>query len=335
MKWMVDHGRRPTAGTRDSFARHETLHERGFLPLPAPGDLPVIVAARLGLSFPVLMSALRLYAVDDNPQSKPGQDGAGSIEAVWFSDGGLSSNFPISFFDSPIPKWPTLAITLESFPSPIKNPTLDESVWMATDNNAGIGSVWDRFSQAKVPSNTPGFYGAIVGAMQNWQDTMQSEVPGFRDRIAHVRLTAAEGGLNLTMPPQTIQALMARGDRAGELLVEHFQIPVPGVPPFEMTWTSHRWVRTRTALDVVQRYTEQFEDSWNYPQTPSYRDLIAGGLTPASMSYPFVYPGQVTAAQKAAGELLDIAAATQSPESSLSGADAPAPISDLVVRPRY
>src|SRR5262249_111632 len=35
-----------------------------LLPLPAPADLPVIVATRLSLSFPLLLSALPLWTLD-------------------------------------------------------------------------------------------------------------------------------------------------------------------------------------------------------------------------------------------------------------------------------
>src|SRR5262249_49245321 len=33
----------------------------------------------------------------------------------WFSDGGITSNFPVHLFDAPIPRWPTFVINLRPF----------------------------------------------------------------------------------------------------------------------------------------------------------------------------------------------------------------------------
>jgi len=85
---------------------------------PAPGaptdlrtfpsqDLPVIVATRMSLSFPVLICAVPLWV--------QGMDGAGPIRH-WFSDGGIGSNFPIHFFDTWLPSRPTFGLDL--VPSP-------------------------------------------------------------------------------------------------------------------------------------------------------------------------------------------------------------------------
>ena len=37
---------------------------RRLIAFPAPGDLPVVVAARMSLSFPFLISAIPLYRID-------------------------------------------------------------------------------------------------------------------------------------------------------------------------------------------------------------------------------------------------------------------------------
>lgn len=334
--WLVRNGRAPKPSDPGSPARHQFLLGQGYLPLPTRANLPIVIAARMSLSFPLLLSAIRLYAIDytvpynaQNPQTP-------QIEPAWFSDGGLSSNFPISFFDGPIPRWPTLAITLEDFPPGVDPAVAANGAYVASNNNAEIGSIWTRFSQGRAPSNTPGFYGAIVNAMQNWQDTMQSEAPGFRDRIAHVRLGAEEGGLNLTMPPTVIQTLLQRGELAGKLLADHFQIPVPALP-FKMTWDNHRWIRMRTTLDVLQRYAGDFRCAWQATAAPcvDYPVFVANGMRPPSGAYAFHNAPQVPAALKVAADVVDIADTTDPPDSSLSGHGAPNPISDLRTRPRF
>ncbi len=330
VKWLEQNGRAPKEGDKHSAARHEYLKKKGYFPLPERWDLPIVVAARMSLSFPLLLSAIRLYAIDYSLQRNEALPDQPQIEACWFSDGGLSSNFPISFFDGPLPSWPTLAITLEGFPRDVSESDPAEGAAMATNNNAEIGSTWTRLT------DTPGFYGAIVNAMQNWQDTMQSEAPGFRDRIAHIRLSSQEGGVNLTMPASVIRTLLARGERAGELLVNHFQIPIPP-KPFIMSWENHRWIRLRTTLDVMQRYAEDFRKGWNDPAKPAYAGLIANGMSPSSDSYKLSYPSQVRSAAQASQDVVDIADVTDPENASLSGkeAHAPYPVSDLRARPRY
>jgi hypothetical protein len=104
---------------------------RALLPLPRTGMLPIVVAARLSLSFPGLVSAVPLYAVDFS--LKRNQDRtAPTLEAdrCWFSDGGICSNFPIHFFDSPIPGWPTFAINLKEPHPDFPN----DPVWLPSSN---------------------------------------------------------------------------------------------------------------------------------------------------------------------------------------------------------
>ena len=75
---------------------------RRYLELPRE-HLPIAVAARLALSFPLLISAVPLWAIDYEPKEKDER----KLAECWLSDGGLCSNFPIHLFDSFLPKWPT------------------------------------------------------------------------------------------------------------------------------------------------------------------------------------------------------------------------------------
>jgi hypothetical protein len=45
---------------------------------------------------------------------------------------------------------------------------------------------------------------AIVNSARNWVNSLQAVVPGYRDRIVHIALSKKEGGLNLIMPPETL-----------------------------------------------------------------------------------------------------------------------------------
>ena len=97
VNWMKKH-RAPKPGNIES--------DRRFFRLPAPADLPILVGVRMSLSFPFLLSAVPLYA----PSYKTGAKA--ELRKCWFSDGGITSNFPIHFFDGPLPSRPTFGINL-------------------------------------------------------------------------------------------------------------------------------------------------------------------------------------------------------------------------------
>ena len=105
--WLVDHAR-PSVTANKLRTSGVTFHA-----LPRPEDLPVVFAVRLSLSFPVLLSAIPLYAVDrtlDRNKEEPTH-----ATRIYFSDGGICSNFPVHFFDSPLPLRPTFGVNLRGF----------------------------------------------------------------------------------------------------------------------------------------------------------------------------------------------------------------------------
>jgi hypothetical protein len=80
----------------------------GFHFLPEGDKLPVAVGMRLSLSFPILLSMVRLYTINTRAflRRRRGQDlqlTPDDLQPNWFSDGGISSNFPIHFFDRWLP----------------------------------------------------------------------------------------------------------------------------------------------------------------------------------------------------------------------------------------
>jgi len=226
--------------------------------LPLVGDLPVVVATRLSLAFPLLLSAVPLYAIDY------ATDAAGAPQRVWFSDGGLSSNFPIALFDAPLPRRPTLAINLGT-PSAPANGASDAGGGMiryARSNQSG------RLAPFNSIAGLPGFLAAIFDVMQNWSDTTLAELPGFRDRIVTVELTPDEGGLNLNLSKQRVEDLKQRGTRAGQFLVERFSEPSTLVPGTGMSWENHRWLRYRTCMATLRAYLEAFHEGYTQPVEP-------------------------------------------------------------------
>lgn len=327
--WMLAHPRQ--AKTDEERTRmHSALP---LIPLPEAADLPIVVAARMSLSFPVLISAVPLYAVDWTLASNDRNRTAPKFERCWFSDGGLSSNFPIHLFDGPIPQRPTFAIDLQSFPAEQSENIQDEcqNVWMAATNMQGVGDSWTRLDESK--PDLGGFIGAIVNAMQNWQDNTQSLVPGFRDRIVHIYLSAEEGGLNLNMPPSLLTKLAARGTCAGQRLIANFDAPNPSscAPGIAQTtnWENHRVVRYRTAMALLENWLRQFSVAF----TPQYQSLVARPLGTAPCAYPWSDEQQRSFACDATAELLSLNGAWAAAGQSFADG-APRPQPELVTRPR-
>jgi predicted acylesterase/phospholipase RssA len=290
VKHLISHPRRTRDNKTDDYAYFE---KRGFYLLPVPADLPVVVAARLSLSFPVLLSALPLYAVDYSlpvDKSKPKAEQR-LPEVCWFSDGGITSNFPIHFFDQPLPGWPTFGINLAPFPPGSKPDASDQSknVYLPPKpSQGGSQPVWTRLVPKK---SLPGFFGLILNTMQNWRDSSQSQLPGYRDRIVTVYLSPDEGGLNLDMSPELIDVLAERGKAAGRSLVAAF-----GAPGTDNRWNAHRWTRFLSFIGMLstaaEEFTRQFKTSvpWG-----SYAELVQETAHPPPGCYKISPPIQRTA----------------------------------------
>jgi predicted acylesterase/phospholipase RssA len=217
---------------------------KGLREIPEPGDFPVLLAARMSLSFPILFSAVPLWAIDyEDPR------GDRRFQRCLFSDGGISSNFPVHLFDGLLPQWPTFGITLEpALPSLPKSLIFLPHVYIQ-----GIADRWIRFDQAEQSaSKLGGFLMSIVSTMQNWNDNTVSRMPGVRDRVVRLRLKDQEGGMNLNMPAKLIETIAERGGAAGQVLIDRYVVQNGGPAGNNGTWGAwdgQRWVR----LDVLVR----------------------------------------------------------------------------------
>ena len=97
--WMRTHARKADADSRAMLKRydpHAETDRQDLYFLPCTNDLPIVFCARMSLSFPVLLQAVPLlrkrFIHGDGLR-----EGALELARVWFSDGGLTSNFPIHF----------------------------------------------------------------------------------------------------------------------------------------------------------------------------------------------------------------------------------------------
>jgi predicted acylesterase/phospholipase RssA len=216
--------------------------------LPDADKLPVVMAARISLSFPGLISAVPLYAVDKSRKNAADRKPV----RCWFSDGGITSNFPIHFFDALWPRRPTFALDLGGYPPDYPN----EDVYYSAD--AG------RYSTPTEITSVREFIAAILDTMEYWADDAQSALPGYRDRIVDVHLRGDEGGMNLEMDADVVAMVAEKGRQAAEALA-HFD------------FDQHRWTRYLNSMGRMQDAVQLMDDRYGPSKAGAHdgvRDLI-------------------------------------------------------------
>ncbi len=258
--------------TRCAYRSKSVEFPEGFHFLPEGDNLPVAVAMRMSLSFPILLGAVPLYTISRFAWRR--QQGKEKLKLTkedlqpnWFSDGGISSNFPIHFFDEWLPIRPTFGINLISLPrnafkeenktqlkadaaSVVTNPVLEnlgeqldefdvdreelyQSIYLPKANHRPVQE-WAEISKL---SN---FIRAIWLTAQNYHDNTQSMLPSYRERVVQVRLSDGEGGLNLSMDKKIIEDVIKKGERAGEKIVNDFN------------FKHHQWVRFQVLMGLLE-----------------------------------------------------------------------------------
>ncbi|MBB1483394.1 patatin-like phospholipase family protein [Tessaracoccus sp. MC1865] len=319
--WMVAH---PAPGVTPVAQEH-------LRPWPAEDDLPVIVATRMSLSFPVLITAVRLWAVDyTEPANQEAPREQRTASSVWFTDGGLCANLPVHFFDTPLPRHPTFAFNLGPFPpGREKSPEQEHNSYLPTSNVGGLQRPWFPLPTAGMGA-WRSFGALMIHTAREWVDGAQMVMPGYRDRIVTVHHDESEGGMNLSMPPQVVSGLAERGRLGAEKLVRTFAGPQPGVVPAK-GWDNHRWIRFRTAAGGLGRWLVALER--NYHDTSSggtpYSELAGPGATAPLPSYrPSVAEREVIN-DRAAG-MVALADKWKNSDAGASTAPRPAPQLRLV-----
>lgn len=376
VKWMEAHPAPPPADytpakVRDSEMRLALL--RPLRPLPAPADLPVVVATRMSLSFPVLLSAVPLWRLDmtregnqhclnewrawakargegwkvpcGDPTTWPYENLPKSKldpERCWFSDGGISSNFPVHFFDRLIPRWPTFAINLRPFRLG-EEPSEDqfENTWMADRNDDEVKDWWYRLPARPArkwwrDARLGSFLTGAVRTMQNRADEAQMRQPGCRDRIGHVQMSKEEGGMNLTMPPKRIEDLTQRG-RAAAMRLHEAYTPPDGESK-AMTWDNHRWVRLRSALAAFEEMHGRFADGYRPPperaDEQTYDWLLRRSRGDLPKSYPLLKSQQRLARKQVRAIMRAAEAAGRAEPTARLAHKAPRPVPEGRIVPR-
>jgi predicted acylesterase/phospholipase RssA len=270
---------------------------------PDPARLPLIVAARMSLSFPFLISGVPLWRRDFTLLEQAERN---KLRRCFFSDGGLSSNFPIHFFDHLLPNSPTFAITLDEFDAKRNR----DNVWLPSGAGSGIQLPIHPFS------GLAGFLMRLLTSAKDWQDNLQSTLPGYRERIAHVVLKPEEGGLNLAMSEATIRKLVNYGELAGETLRDKFDLD------------AHRWRRFLVAMARMEETLDEVAKAYDgVPGGPEAFRNFLDRYSAKPASYKQASP--ILAAMLKRGAELAASGVNWRAEPTIREGDIPKPATDL------
>lgn len=371
VRWIEDHARASDLDTVDL----DGVPQGELIRLPAPEDLPVLFAVRPSLSFPMLFRAVRLYVVR-------GKTGGGQIlSELWLADGGITSNFPVHLFDSPIPSRPTFCINLvyaddelqpdarpvghaapdaaehetEGLSSNVAAPA-DELVYMLRTNGGRLAP-YTRLGAGGV-GGLLRFLTRVVSTARQWNDNQLLDVPGYRDRIVHIRMRSDEGGFNLDMRAPKIADLQRRGTRAGRVIAQRFlpgtiKDPLHRGERLVLNWANHRMVRFRSFLAGLEVSASRFARTWqldharaeSLPDAPGHAEPSIATMTEEASRRPragqrWGYPFRTEAQAHRALDMVGLVDGLARLPSDGSGVDylhgtatSPRPKQRLVLRP--
>ncbi len=257
------------------------------LEVPA-GGLPIAVAARMSLSFPLLFTCVPVYAIDYERAA-----GERELRRCWLTDGGVCTNFPIHLFDAAHPRWPTFGLML----SRRLQDHRDAAVWLPERHLDGRADNWN----GKVPGELPtfGFQRHPVGGLfhllfgmvntaREWSDNLTSRLPHVRNRVLRMALKPGEGQLNIAMPGARILNMAhGYGTVGGKLLVKRF---VPGPTQPTVAWREHLYVRALMNLRALRRMLRGYRRAVGAAgHTMPLREVLRRGCAERPLS---VWPGQ-------------------------------------------
>jgi predicted acylesterase/phospholipase RssA len=247
--------------------------QAGFHRLPG-GQLPLIVAARMTVSFPVLFRAVPLWAVSQPVAGPAEAHQPPELRRCLYSDGGLISAFPMHLFDSLLPAWPTFGIALHPLEEAAAKQLPPGAVGRVHLSGQADDLGPERWeTPARLPLHARDLFGyavAMLSTLMHWNDNAVRHMAGVRDRVAHVSLKHDVGGLNILMTPLQIRGLARLGAEAGRLLIQRFVLDLdPG--GHGRGWSEHRWTRFVLLAQSLARAGESI--SWSATRAPHTEPL--------------------------------------------------------------
>jgi predicted acylesterase/phospholipase RssA len=313
------------------------FHELDLRELPKE-DLPIVVAARLSMSVPILFQNIPLigFNLDAHPEKI-------DLVRLWFSDGGIGSNLPVHLFDKPIPHWPTFALKILDTPprstskgEPIKAYMPYSHTDGADDNLLYANDITD-FLALKSKGSFEAFFKimfSIYTSAKDGHDQSFLRMPDVRNRLVSVYMNNRAGNmLNLKISPKKIKELAKDvGAYGGSLAANAY---LADAPPNKFSWVNnwqdHRWVRFNMLTKGLRSYLEGFTHATNFDALPGtansntlIEQIVQSTQCPPlrSRSDP---SDEVALTQDQSTQLLDIISAISALETQLEALDMPQP----------
>lgn len=298
----------------------DRVGDKDYYRLPGKGRMPVLVAMRMSLSFPLLISAVPLHEPvarrtrrpdiegealgdgDDTTEASlsqstdslatGGEAPVSSIESFricWFSDGGVASNFPLHLFDAPLPRWPTFAINLV-YPQGDDSAPPIESLEPLNARDKAEAAVWlplhnnrgwqRSYSSIARPLALAEMSGFIFGIIS----TMQNWRDLLQSRAPGQRDRIVHVSLDATEGGMNL-------DMSQDILDSiSLKGTAAGERLYQFSFDNHVWVRWRNVASGLQRYTIRIAASTDVaPPIPAYEAAFSTVRTgtPPPVSYKF------------------------------------------------
>lgn len=288
----------------------------GCFQLPG-ADLPVVVAARMSLSFPVLFSAVPLYAIQPGTPTQPAR-----LRRCWFSDGGICSNFPIHLFDAAIPRWPTFGMWLGTRKA---NPG-GQAIWLPERPEDGSQDCWAGAGLDGGGLQRRGWFGHLINFLgdavttaKDWSDITTMRLPHMRCRIARLGLRPNEGALNIAMPRRQILRMADEyGTRTGRLFRARYESRDSRTST--LGWREQRWVRFQVVRNALSDFFDGLADAADAaPRSRPLDEAIADARSTPPLR------GSRTLAPAQAAALEEILTGLRTLESVMDTNDVPQP----------
>lgn len=244
------------------------------------GALPIAIAARMSLSFPILFTCVPVYAIDYEALR-----GCRKVRQCLTTDGGLCTNFPIHLFDAAHPRWPTFGMMLSRRLVNFQ----DEPTWLPRFHQEGRADNWlrdvpgaeqDR-DQRTAFGRLRGLLAGMLMTTLDWNDNLTSRLPTVRNRVLRMALKRGEGQLNISMPGARILDMAHKyGTVAGMKLTQTF-VGAGGNPA--AAWREHLYVRAMNQLHALHEHLSGYTDAVT---AAGHTTPIAAVLAQATLERP-------------------------------------------------
>lgn len=231
-------------------------------------DLPIVVAARMSMSVPILFQNIPLigFKLDGRTEDI-------KLVRLWFADGGIGSNFPIHLFDKAIPRWPTFGLKILDEPprNDSQNKPLVANMPYAHKDGADDTLLYPKddseFSAINKKSSTSSIGSfikmlfSVYTSAKDGHDQSFLRMPDVRNRVVRIYMNHRAGNmLNLKIEPdKIIQLARDVGTYGGQIAANAYLAEV-SISKYSWvnSWQDHRWVRFNMLTTGLRKYLSGF-----------------------------------------------------------------------------